>query len=473
MTGRMRSILFCSLFFMLPTFAQAAVTFSEIAWMGSLDSANYEWIELHNDGSAVDVTGWVVRDGMSLDIALSGEIPENSTVVLERTSDDSALGTAFLIYTGALVNTGVTLQLVRVDGSIEDQVSGGVDWQEIGGDNVTKETAQYTSGGWVTAAATPGRLIAAAEVPVAAAAPDPALTPSPTTAGESVRKAGASEPVVLTLPDVTLQLDVKTQSVGYVHQPIKMDVKSSGIGDTLIDSLQYEWNFGDGETAVTKEVTHVYEYPGTYVITVYGGFKRQEQVARYEITILPVTVSLTMSAGGDVQVNNDSPYEIDLSGYRIKATSEFTFPPRTVLLPNQTITISHKKLGSPKQQFTALYDTERALVASLVPGGESDVSRVVTDLSPTAMISAASYTQPKVPEESQQISNFTFAQTVEAAEQIENAEPEILAAGSVEMNEDGIAPRGADQRWPYYALAVVILLGTLGIYATPRRNENP
>lgn len=469
----MRSILFCSLFFMLPMFAQAAVTFSEIAWMGGLESANHEWIELYNDGAAVDVTGWVVRDGMSLEITLSGEIPSNSTVVLERTSDDSALGTAFLIYTGALVNTGATLQLVRADSSIEDQVSGGVDWQDIGGDNVTKETAQYTSGGWVTAAATPGRLITAIEVPVAAADPNPAPTPTPTTAGGSVRKAGASEPVVLTLPDVTLQLDIKVQSVGYVHQPIKIDVTPSDIGDTLIDSLQYEWNFGDGETAATKEVTHVYEYPGTYVITVYGGFKRQEQVARHEITILPVTVSLTTSASGDVQINNDSPYEIDLSGYRIKSTSEFIFPPRTVLLPNQTITISHKKLGSPKQQFTALYDTERALVASLVPGRLSDVSHAVTELSPAAMISAVSYTKSQVPEENQPLSNFNFAQTAEAAEQIENAEPEILTAGSVKMNEDGVAPRGADQRWPYYALAAVILLGTLGIYAMPRRNENP
>ena len=40
-------------------------------------------------------------------------------------------------------------------------------------------------------------------------------------------------------------------------------------------------------------------------------------VSRHEITILPVEISLTKNQAGDIQVNNDSPYEIDVSGYKL------------------------------------------------------------------------------------------------------------------------------------------------------------
>jgi len=112
---------------LLPYSAQAAVSISEVAWMGSSASANHEWIELHNDGSAQDVSGWTLSDGVNLSIDLTGTISQNSYAVLERTSEDSAPGTAFLVYTGALVNTGATLRLTRSDGSLVDQVSGGTD----------------------------------------------------------------------------------------------------------------------------------------------------------------------------------------------------------------------------------------------------------------------------------------------------------------------------------------------------------
>ena len=86
------------LFLVFPVNAQAAVTFSEIAWMGGEDSANDEWIELYNSGSdLVSVDGWTISDGMNLDIELSGSIGAGSYAVLERTDDSSAPGGAFLV----------------------------------------------------------------------------------------------------------------------------------------------------------------------------------------------------------------------------------------------------------------------------------------------------------------------------------------------------------------------------------------
>lgn len=464
----MRGVIVCGLCFFLPTVVSAAVTFSEVAWMGDTASANHEWLELHNDGETVDVTGWSVRDGANLHIELSGVIAAGAYVVLERSSEESAPGSAFLIYTGALVNTGTTLRLERSDGSIEDQVSGGENWQDVGGDNVTKETAQYTTGGWVTAVATPGRAIAADEVEVVVAGEE---TASVNNASPSVvQHAKSSEPVRLILPDVDLEMSIDAQKIGYVHQPIEIEVEPSGIGKTLIDSLQYEWNFGDGETATSKKVTHVYDYPGTYVVTVYGGFKRQEQVARHEITILPVAISLTTNEAGDAQVNNDSPYEIDISGYKVSGIKEFIFPPRSVMLPNQTVTIAKKKLGGSKNQLVTIYDTKSALIASSVP--ERLISPAQTE---TSDLSSES-----------NVSSFSYATGVADAGSYKNAAvesreemiPEVVVEPEPEQllqlaTVDAVPQSSSGERWPYAMFAIVLLLATLGVYVAPRSRNQP
>lgn len=148
-------LVLCILF--LPGLCDASIEISEIAWMGTEVSANDEWIELHNSGeSVVDLTGWLLTDGEALHIELTGAVGAGQFIVLERTNDDSSSVPAFLIYSGALKNSGATLTLRNAASELVDQVEGGTNWIELGGSNRTKETAQRTSDGWITAPATPG-----------------------------------------------------------------------------------------------------------------------------------------------------------------------------------------------------------------------------------------------------------------------------------------------------------------------------
>lgn len=466
----MRAFCICFLLF-LPYGAGAAVSVSEVVWMGSGDSANHEWIELHNDGTSVDVSGWSLNDGMNLNIELSGTIPANSYVVLERTSEASAPGTAFLIYTGALVNTGATLRLLRKDGSLEDQISGGENWINIGGDNTTKETAQYTEKGWKTAKATPGYgLVWSQELEEDKTEP-PADENPKTSSPVTVKKSdNSSESVRLILPDVTLSLIVDAQKIGYVHQPIKFTVESSGIGETLIDSLSYQWNFGDGSVSIKKDTQNVFLYPGTYVVTVYGGFKRQEQVARHEITILPVKVSLTTNREGDVQVNSDTQYELDISGYRIRGEEEFSFPQYSILLPNQTITIPRYKIGKTKSRMVGFYDTENTLVASLVPNtftvsGIHSKEEFINENQPPSFSLQSATTKTN---------KFSFISPPDTKDEFKLEEgfiPVASSATSAQLANVVAAVPESNSRLGYLALAGVLALGILGVYAASRRNE--
>ena len=479
-------------FFLLPGVSQAAVFFNEVAWMGNSTSANHEWIELYNDGAATVVDGWTLTDGRSLSVELEGTIPANTYAVLERTSDESAPGAAFFIYTGALHNGGGSLRLETAAGQLVDLVTGGEDWEQIGGDNTTKETAQYTQKGWITAPATPGRLNKTpATVTQTSPVADTTAADEASAAGKSDTKTtrskskSSAETVRLILPDMTLALEIDAQSVGYVNQAIPFVSQATGIGETLLSSLQYQWNFGDGITAPTAEVKHTFAFPGTYVVTLHAQYKRQKQITRHQITILPVALSLTQNAQGDIQLNNDSPYEVDISGYTVQATDAFVFPPYSIILPNQTITLPRQTVAAAHPVMLAVYDTHNLQLASLVP--------IVTQRQQLAQATKATllsstqttYNQNQTAAATNRITTpsplILTPTPVPTPQETEVSDPEPVPAPSpVAENQPSQQTPTTEappttptrtQRLSYVGLAILILLGIFAIYLTPRRSQ--
>jgi hypothetical protein len=449
--------------------------------MGSESSPNHEWIELYNGGdTAVEVANWIVTDGNNLVITLPADstIPPRSYAVLERTSDESAPVTAFFIYTGALVNTGATLTLTDVSGTIVDQVSGGENWQSIGGDNVTKSTPQYTPNGWVTASPTPGKENAS----VTSTPPQSSATSTSgadatnpkssntTSQPTQIRSGASSAPVRLVLPNVDLALRIDSQSIGYVHQPIIFRAEASGIGKTHLDSLSYVWNFGDGTVGSGKSTWHHFDFPGTYVVTLHAAYGRHEQRARHEITIVPPRLSLTRTPNGDIQINNDAPYEVDLSNYLLRGAKDLTLPPYTILLPTQTITIPKHRVGAKRDALIALYDEQEALIASTF-------AELVTPKNTFAVHTTGAFSssdilrrEPSfvpVTSEEQEPTALSFRPPVATTEM-----KQTMNASTPSNSTPIVVPSVLSQseRWPFALLAIVVVLAIFGVYLRPTRN---
>jgi len=494
----MKLLWLITLIFIFPASASATVYFTEIAWMGSVESAHHEWIELYNNGGAVNVDGWQIEgkniddddDDIDLAIDLVGTIPANSHVVLERSSDDSVAGTAFLIYTGSLVNSGATLRLKRADGSLSDQISGGTDWQNLGGDNQTKDTAQYTSAGWTTAAATPGASFAGQRSQMSSAAENSDNetesennnSDSKTTFNQTIARSNSSKgpSVELKLPEVALQLVINASETGYVNQPIEFQSIASGIGDSLINSLQYQWNFGNGEVSDNESPQHVFAHPGKYVVTLFASYKRQEQVARHEITILPIALSLGTNRQGDLMINNESKYEVDLSNYRLKGVETFKIPPRTILLPNQSIIINKSKVGDVDESLVIIYDPKGMVVGMTTSANllteKPTTKPVIIDRSPAPMISAISTNREVVTTTnnnqqfgfvSNQPAEPTTTNPVLKTETKPTEEPLVALNQSANLNQSN-SP--IQQNWPYLALIGLILLAIFGALLTKKSN---
>ena len=435
-----------------------AVRINEVAWMGSSANANHEWIELYNAGdSAVSLAGWSLTDGANLNIGLTGSIEAASYGVLERTSDDSAPGVALLTYSGALVNTGATLTLRDAGGGIVDQVAGGTDWQNIGGDNATKETAQYTASGWVTDTPTPGVINGGGRVTPPVTDTSTTTTTTQTTSSSGSSKSGSSRSssasVRIKNPETKMTLTPDVQSVAYINQSIPLKVDVSGSYQNQDSLVRFTWNFGDMYTAEGKSVTHTYEYPGEYVVTVYAKNGKTEQVARHEIKVLPVVFSITRSTEGDIQIHNNALYDTDISGYTVKGTKTVVFPPRTIILPRATITIPQDMVGPGS--LVALYDTKKQLITSTyeewVP--ETDESEVEAESSPAAV--ASSPTSVATP--------FGFFTERAEAAPLESVTPgEVIVIEAKDAAAAAAAPQSGDSDRNGY-LGLIAILGLIFI----------
>jgi hypothetical protein len=122
---------------------ESTVLINEIAWMGTQNSANDEWLELYNSTNAeIDLTGWRLEaDDGSPKINLAGKISASGYFLLERTDDETVPQvTAGQIYSGSLGNTGEWLKLYDNGNNLIDEVNALDGWP--GGDNDTKKTLE-------------------------------------------------------------------------------------------------------------------------------------------------------------------------------------------------------------------------------------------------------------------------------------------------------------------------------------------
>ena len=324
----------------------AQVVINEIAWMGAVGNANAEWVELYNTGSSgVSLEEWtlVAQDG-SPNIVLSGTVSAGGFFLLERTSDDTVPGSAAgVIYAGSLSNLGETLLLKNVGGTIVDTVVGGENWQGVGGDNVTKQTAQKTTNGWVTAAPTPGTAnVGGSSEGGGSSSPD--FDAGTTTTTSQSTNAGSSSGDSVMPPPPKVFADGGSDRTVIVGADTEFKARAYDERKNLIDFSRFHWNFGDGSVSDVTTVLHRLEYPGRYVVDMP---EEKDAVGdQIIVTVEPVKLGLSLIQDGGVLIENHAGRTLDLSRWIIRSLGRmFTIPEHTFILAGSPLRISQKTLG--------------------------------------------------------------------------------------------------------------------------------
>ncbi len=409
----MRTVGLIAFAIFFPVMTHAAVLINEVAWMGTAANANAEWMELLNTSDApVDLSGWHLAAGNgSPNIPLTGTIDAHGYFLLERTSDASVpTVTADQIYAGALANSGTTLTLTDASGAPIDQVTGGANWVNIGGDNASKETAQRTDSGWETAAPTPRAANTGSASSSSADSTPPASdanasnteSAASTTANTSTSSGGgpAEYLPVPVLRIITSSNHTVVSGADTAFSSAVYDSKGNKRNDAIVT-----WSFGDGMQRTGSNVFHAYGAPGEYVVVVHARTSDDgDALTESIVTVQDASVRIASLSDHGIALINSSSRTLDLSYWRLSmGGQEFKIPDdthilagRTVLFPVSIIELplaDSATLLYPNGEVAATYPVataprveDAALQPSLHPTSYNQVQKVDTITSPRTNI---------------------------------------------------------------------------------------
>src|SRR3989344_811244 len=248
----------------LPATVYGGVVVNEVAWMGTMNSAQDEWIEITGP-AGTNLDGWKLftEDG-GASITLSGAIGSSGYFLIERTDDTTVpdvvadLVTAF---GSGLGNTGDIIILQNGSGEEIDRVDGSNNWT-IGGNNTTKETLQRTLSGWITAPATPRRENNAPSAAVQEPNNNENNAPAngDSNATTDLPSSAYSAPII----EQKLRVYAGKDQTVLVGALVAFEGYAQDQEGNALDGARFLWNFGDGSTGEGKTIRHTYFYPGMY-----------------------------------------------------------------------------------------------------------------------------------------------------------------------------------------------------------------
>ncbi len=373
----------------VPLFAYAtennakSVHINEIAWMGTNNSANAEWIELANTSDkSIDLSKWTLTtlDGSPHIIFPSNtHISAHGYFLLERTSDKTVPGiTADLIYKGSLSNSGETITLTNSASTTVDVVVSGKKWCAVGGNNVTKETAQRTDTGWITATSTPRATNATTgTVPTCTAtqnnsgagtAGTASSTSSTTTSTQSTTATTTSQrstngpPSFEPIPAVFLNIGHDRAIVAGAD--VRFSALVTDAAGKLYTRAIVKWTFGDGSAATGASVFKSYHMPGTYAVVVnaiQGIGSGEDDII---VTVRNANVTIPSVSKNGITLKNNTQYRLNISLWRLHAaTTTFSFPDNTIILPHTSVIFPKEITYLPfTNNVTLLYPNGKEVV---------------------------------------------------------------------------------------------------------------
>ena len=213
-----------------PTPVKVSVRFNEILANPVGDETAGEFIELYNNDTTADISGFVIHDASKTG---SYTFPANTTLashayyVLERAVSKLSLN-----------NTNETLTLSDAAGTIIDTVQYQTSKEGV--------SLNFTGSSWRGG------------------------TPTPGTANQ-----------LNSLPET----NERVPKDGYRGVAVTFNARGN---DADNNPLKYTWDFGDGHKSYQEEITHTYEDTGTYTVTLTTSDGKDDTVETFSIKIEPL-----------------------------------------------------------------------------------------------------------------------------------------------------------------------------------------
>lgn len=344
----MKKILLLALIF-LPVKVFASVSITEIMYDLEGTDTDREWVEVYNDGDAVDLSTWKffeanTNHGLTLSqgssVISSGGyaiIAQNPSVFL---GDHPSFSGTVLDSSFSLGNeTGETLAIKDASLSVIDEVTYSPD-QGANGDG---NSLSGSGSSWSPSSPTPG-----------SPSTGESSSGENTTTSNTITTVNEDGEVVL-MQD-SWSTEIKVPEYISIGNSAKFEVTVKDLYFRIVHPGTFVWSMGDGtvyEGEALEEIEHTYYYPGDYVVYVEyykRGKSTPETFGRRTVVVVDTDISIsTILRDGymiDTKLTNNGSREVNISGWILSSQDKtYTVPKNTIILPKKSLVIPSKNTG--------------------------------------------------------------------------------------------------------------------------------
>lgn len=110
-------------------------------------------------------------------------------------------------------------------------------------------------------------------------------------------------------------------------------------------AVSFDWSFGDGSVGGGALVSHIYKYPGDYVVVLNSKAGNNFSTSRAKVRVVEPNISIKKE-DGYIEIQNNSAYEVNLFNWKIVSGGMgFVFQPDTIVLPKSKMILDKAMLS--------------------------------------------------------------------------------------------------------------------------------
>ncbi|MEN9621682.1 MAG: hypothetical protein RLZZ67_116 [Candidatus Parcubacteria bacterium] len=338
---------------LLPLQVFGQIVLTEIMYDVEGTDIGREWVEVQNTGSsAVDLSLWKFFEANTahklVPLGDTAVPPSGFAVITDNAdkfkADNPGFSGPLFDSTFSLSNEGETLVIKDPAGADSDSVT----YQPALGGAGDGTTLQKTTSGWISAPRTPGSATTATESAPTSSTPATS-TPIGTTEDTETSEAKdiptvidtlsthSSQSVALVAQDKEeFQVTAGRSRLGFVGVPLIFEGKIKIAKNTSSGSLQGVWSLGDGTEQTGDRVSHVYEFPGDYIVVLNSSLGNSSAVTKVKVRILDPQVGLALSGEHSVEIKNELNSELNIGGWILETASKRFIVPRDTLIAKKS-----------------------------------------------------------------------------------------------------------------------------------------
>lgn len=113
-----------------------------------------------------------------------------------------------------------------------------------------------------------------------------------------------------------------------------------------IDNARFLWNFGDGAFKQGQNISHIYKYPGEYIVVLDVASGKYSASDRALIKIIPNQIKISEANKELIKISNESSSVLDISGWYLRVGGKiFKLPASTLIRANSSLIIPSSNSG--------------------------------------------------------------------------------------------------------------------------------